>query len=189
MTYRRAYRLAFICKIEIIIHRFCASTTIKRRSSRPIELANDTACPRRELPPRRSVQVRLSHPRQSRRPRASSSNSMKTGGQLCQARKVWEFSEILCTIQWGDPLRLWNTKLLIFIKDGAPGRTRTSTPLRATDFESAASTVPPLGPPIARGIITRIALASTAEANENRTVQSQQTRNELLLCSSLRLHC
>jgi hypothetical protein len=30
-------------------------------------------------------------------------------------------------------------------KNGAPGRTRTSTPLRATDFESAASTIPPLG--------------------------------------------
>ncbi len=29
--------------------------------------------------------------------------------------------------------------------DGAPGRTRTSTPLQATDFEFAASTVPPLG--------------------------------------------
>src|SRR4051812_13198203 len=28
---------------------------------------------------------------------------------------------------------------------GAPGRTRTNTPLRATDFESAASTISPLG--------------------------------------------
>lgn len=30
-------------------------------------------------------------------------------------------------------------------EDGAPGRTRTSTPLRTTDFESVASTIPPLG--------------------------------------------
>ena len=29
--------------------------------------------------------------------------------------------------------------------DGAPGRTRTNTPLQATDFESAASTISPLG--------------------------------------------
>ncbi len=29
---------------------------------------------------------------------------------------------------------------------GAPGRTRTSTPAKATDFESAASTISPLGP-------------------------------------------
>src|SRR3990170_1172163 len=43
-------------------------------------------------------------------------------------------------------MRLVNSVIVLAgVRSGAPGRTRTSTPLQATDFESAASTIPPLG--------------------------------------------
>jgi hypothetical protein len=48
---------------------------------------------------------------------------------------------------WSIPIRTASARLQAVDLIGAPGRTRTSTPLRATDFESAASTNSATGAP------------------------------------------
>lgn len=54
--------------------------------------------------------------------------------------------------------------------DGAQGGIRTHTPVKAADFESAASTVPPLGPD-----------AVISEARRPRPVAKQHFRRNLWL--------
>ena len=44
---------------------------------------------------------------------------------------------------------IFTTYNALLLQSGAQGETRTHTPMRAGDFESPASTIPPLGPWIA----------------------------------------
>ena len=48
--------------------------------------------------------------------------------------------------QCGPPLRMAQQFRWVISEAGTQGRTRTGTPVKAGDFESPASTIPPLGP-------------------------------------------